>query len=139
MQPVLKARAFLLVNEFIFGDEEAREKTKAQINVLVSRRPGKVQEIQEGREHREGIERMAVAFPFRKATLFVDDEFIDEHDDPLKDERQVKHQPTSNTAPIMVRPGPKAIATTGVPFSGGSWRISCHTCGRVAEDMFPLS
>lgn len=84
VKTVLKARALFLVNELVFGDEETGENADADVDVLVFRRPGKVQEIEKGREHRERIQRMPEAFPFRKTALLVDDEFIHQHDEALK-------------------------------------------------------
>lgn len=85
MKPVLKSRAFFLMNELVLGNEEARKDADPQVDILIRRRPGKIQEIQKGRHDSKGVERMPVALPTLESPLFVNDEFIDEHDEALED------------------------------------------------------
>lgn len=139
VEPVLKSRTFFFMNEFILGDEKAGKNRKTQVHEFVLPGPWKIQREQKDGQGGEAVQGMSQALPARKPPLLVDQELIDRHDDSLEDERKIDHFLTSKTPPIIVSPGPKAMATTGVPSSGGTRRISSQTCGSVAEDMFPRS
>lgn len=127
MQPVLKRGTFLMVNELIFRDEETGENTKSEVDFFMLRSRRKIHEKKKGRYDRQRIQRMSQSLPERKSPPLMNMEFIDHHHNSLEDERKINHHATSKTAPIIVSPGPKAMATTGVPLSGPAFTISSQT------------
>lgn len=127
MQPVLKGITLLMVNEFIFCNEETGENTKSKIDFFMLRSGREIEEEKKGRNDCQGIQRMSQSLPERKSSPLMNMEFINHHHNSLEDERKINHHATSKTAPIIVRPGPKARATTGVPLSGFDFTISSQT------------
>ncbi len=115
------------MNELVFRDEEAGENADPEVNILVLRRPGEVQKKKKRRQHRKRIQRMTVSLPRRQSPLLMNNELVHDHHESLQNKWEIENHATSKTQPMMVSPGPNAIATTGVPFSGSLFTISAQT------------
>src|ERR1041384_4691941 len=144
MQPVLARAAQARVDALVLGDEERRDDRQADVDRQGRRRLRRGHQQPGQTEHdREGVERGADALPGRQAARAMEPALVDDHDHALQHDRDHaggEHQRFSSSSPHIVRPGPKARLTTGVPgATRGSSIRRAQTWGSVADDMLPWS